>query len=155
MKKILVVSLFISLLTACDQTENEKPKHVKANEIKKESHSSTANEIKENTPVSDSVSLEKVTVTISKNKGETVVSQQELSFNPVDDMTVMDLMRKHFEITMQYDEKVIASISNISSSRIDETAWILSINGEAATSDPTDIKIKNGDQIQFDLYSTK
>lgn len=155
MKKVLIVSLFISLLTACEQPKNDQPQPVTTKEIKKESPSSTANEIKENKPVSTSVSLEKVTVTISKNKGETVVSQQEISFNPVDDMTVMDLMRKNFEITTQYDEKVIASISNISSSGIDETAWGLSINGQAATSDPTDIKIKNGDQIQFDLYSTK
>lgn len=132
MKKLLVLFLTIGFLFGCsnDQT-NEQSEPIKSNE--------TTEQV--------------ITVIVSTNNGEKIVEEKEIEITANEEQSVMEIMEENFEIETQFDGAFISTINGVAASEEEKTSWFYSVNGEEAMVGAKEYKVKENDEIQFDLHS--
>ncbi|MGP1908268.1 DUF4430 domain-containing protein [Metabacillus sp. JX24] len=89
----------------------------------------------------------KASVTLTKNEMAEKVESKEVVFE--EGQSLMDAMKANFEI--EESGGFINGIEGIQASEADKTYWHLVVNGEDAMTGANDIKLKDGDKIEFDL----
>ena len=89
----------------------------------------------------------KASVTLTKNEMAEKVDAKEIAFK--EGQNLMDAMKENFEI--EETGGFINGIEGIQASEADKTYWHLIVNGEDAMTGANDIKLKDGDKIEFDL----
>ncbi|MEK3808232.1 DUF4430 domain-containing protein [Metabacillus sp. SLBN-84] len=89
----------------------------------------------------------KASVTLTKNEMAEKVESKEVVFE--EGQSLMDAMKSQFEV--EESGGFISGIDGIKASESDKTYWHLIVNGEDAMTGANDIKLKDGDKIEFDL----
>jgi uncharacterized cupredoxin-like copper-binding protein len=98
----------------------------------------------------DKQKQETVTVELTKDNGKEKVEQKEVAIK--DGETVMEVMKREFEVKTMFDDSFISGINGIEGSESDKTSWFFSVNGKEAMKGAKEIKLKKGDKISFDLH---
>lgn len=92
---------------------------------------------------------EVVTITISKDDNDEVITEKEVAIE--DGAILLDIMKENFEL-----EEEGGFISSIEGNEQDEDAgkyWIYSVNGEDAPVGAGEYELSAGDQVNFDLQA--
>lgn len=106
-------------------------------------------EASENTASDDEKQEEKVTVSITKKKGEETVAEKEI---PIEDGAIlMDVLMENFEV----EEKggFINSVEGIKADKSKNMFWSISVNDETASVGAGELELSPGDNVNFDLQS--
>lgn len=92
---------------------------------------------------------ESVTILITKNKGEEIVTEKEI---PIEDGAILyDVMKKNFEIND--NAGYITAIEGIEAKESEQMAWMFFVNDEMASVGAKELELSPGDTVNFDLQS--
>ncbi|SHF57718.1 DUF4430 domain-containing protein [Ornithinibacillus halophilus] len=94
---------------------------------------------------------EKVYVTISKDDGEEIVSEKEISIEEGD--ILMDVMEDNFEIETEFDGAFITSIDGVAAEDGEEKGWLFFINDEMPVKGANELELTPGDKVNFDFQA--
>ncbi|MEI3610818.1 DUF4430 domain-containing protein [Pseudogracilibacillus sp. SO30301A] len=109
----------------------------------------TQEESTEATPETTEVQEEVITVTISKDEGEEVLSEKEIAIEEND--ILMDVMKENYDI--EEDNGFITSIDGVAPEEGEEKAWMYFVNDEMAMVGAAEYELKAGYKIVFDLQA--
>ena len=101
------------------------------------------------TPETTEVQEEVITVTISKDEGEEVLSEKEIAIEEND--ILMDVMKENYDI--EEDNGFITSIDGVAPEEGEEKAWMYFVNDEMAMVGAAEYELEAGDKIVFDLQA--
>ncbi|MGI8315402.1 DUF4430 domain-containing protein [Halobacillus mangrovi] len=134
MKKIYVflvaALLAIGVISGCGSQQTEKTEEANASQQEEKQE----------------VTLK---VEISKNNGEEVLADQEISVEK--GTTLMEVMKDNFEV--EESDGFINSIEGIEGNQEEKMAWMFTINGEEAMVGANEYEVEQGDEIVFDYHS--
>lgn len=92
---------------------------------------------------------ESITITISEDEGEEVISEDDWDVEEGD--ILMDVLKDHYDI--EEDDGFINSIEGVAPEEEEEKAWMYSINDEMAEVGAAEYEVEADDEIVFDLQS--
>jgi hypothetical protein len=104
-----------------------------------------------NSTHSEEVAEDLVRITVSKNNGTEFFTEEEISIKGGEDL--LELMQNNF-----YTEHVEGQITSIERQKAIEEEnllWVITVNDEPLTVNPTEYKVQSGDKIIFDLHEVK
>jgi uncharacterized cupredoxin-like copper-binding protein len=127
-KKILLCLMMVMVYTGCSNQEVEQTK-----------------------PVEQVEKQEVITVTVSKNNGEEVITEKEVEVK--EGQTVMEVMQESFELETAYEGTFIVGIDGLIADEAKKESWFYSVNGEEAMVGAAEYKLKPGDKVEFDLHN--
>ena len=91
----------------------------------------------------------KITISITKKKGEETVAKKEI---PIEDGAIlMDVLKENFEV--EEDGGFITSIEGIEANESEKMAWLFFVNDESAKVGANQLELSPGDTVHFDLQS--
>lgn len=140
--KLFIVSLIaiIGILGGCS---SESADDDQSNATKSQSETS------ENTASDNEKQEEKVTISITKKKGEETVAEKEI---PIEDGAIlMDVLKKNFDI--EEDGGFIKSVEGIKADDSKKMFWNISVNDKTASVGANELKLSPGDTVNVDLQS--
>ncbi|WP_174613636.1 DUF4430 domain-containing protein [Virgibacillus ihumii] len=130
--------IVIGLLVGCGTSEGQSTSQ--NNQSAKSTESSNASEQKDET----------VTIILSKNNGEKQLGKKEIEIE--EGTTLMSVMKKNFTLKTSHNGGFITAIEGVSHDK-GKTAWMFTVNGEAAKVGAKELELSPGDQITFDLHA--
>ncbi|MFC7371204.1 DUF4430 domain-containing protein [Fictibacillus iocasae] len=104
---------------------------------------------KKNVTASQDNKQEQVTIVLTKDNGKEEIEKKDVSIKEGE--TVMDVMKREFEVKTMYEDSFISSINGTEGNEKDKTSWFFSVNGEEAMKGAKEIKLKKGDKVGFDF----
>ncbi|MRH42360.1 DUF4430 domain-containing protein [Aquibacillus halophilus] len=110
------------------------------------------NETNQSEQAGETENQEKVVITISQDKGEEVITEEEISFE--EGAVLMDVMVENFEVEGA-DQGFITSIEGIGQNEEEGKYWLYDVNGEMPTVGANEYELQPGDEITFDLQATE
>lgn len=102
-----------------------------------------------NTSQEEAVQEISVSLQLSKNNGEEVIADKELTVEK--GLTLMEVLKNNFEV--EEKDGFINGIEGISSNEAEKMAWMFTINGEQAMVGANEYVLEDGDEIVFDYHS--
>ncbi len=92
-----------------------------------------------------------VSLHVTRNSGLDVVGTKKVKV--VSGSTVYDAMNKNFKL--KDTDGFITTIEGVSQNELKGLYWMYEVNGEMATKGAKELKLKNGDEVSFDLHEAK
>lgn len=92
-----------------------------------------------------------VTIQLTRDNGEEEISEDEVALYEGD--TVMDVMKRNYDIETAYEGEFIHGINGIAPEEGENYAWMYTVNGEEAMVGATEYELEPGDVVHFDYAS--
>lgn len=137
--KLASILMVIGLLIGCNSDDKNSGGTSSPNSSPDKS-SETTNADEENEEI--------VLITISKDKGEEIISEKDVSIKNGD--LLLDVMRENFKLE-EGEGGFITSIDGIEQDVDAGIGWMYSVNGEIAAVGAAEFELSPGDKVNFDL----
>lgn len=142
--KLSTLILAVGLLVGCSATENnEQTGKVNGNnnqEVNNENNIDTSEEDR---------SEEIVTIIISKDFGEELIADQEITIK--EGAILMDVLKENFSV--EDDNGFVTSIDGEKQDPDKSKYWLYSVNGEDGMVGANEYELSAGDEVHFELNS--
>lgn len=140
--KLFLVSLvaIIAVLGGCSSEDaNDEQSNATNDQSEASENAASDNEKQE----------EKVTISITKHKGEETVTEKEI---PIEDGAIlMDILKENFDI--EEGGGFIKSVEGIKADESEKMYWNISVNDKTASVGANELELAPGDTVNFDLQS--
>ena len=137
--KLATILMVVGLLVGCNSDDTNNESTSSPNNSTDQS-SKTTNADEENEEI--------VFVTISKDKGEELISEKDIPIKKGD--ILLDVMRENFELE-EAEGGFITSIDGIEQDVDKGIGWMYFVNGEMAMVGAAELELSPGDKVNFDL----
>lgn len=111
------------------------------------SNNNSNNDTNNNAEVNNNEDEEIIVLTLSKNDGDEIVSEEEISINEGD--ILLDVLTEHFDV--EHDGGYITSINDIEADESKKEAWFFFVNDEMAPVGAGEYELSANDKVNFDL----
>ncbi|MUK87238.1 DUF4430 domain-containing protein [Ornithinibacillus sp. L9] len=92
---------------------------------------------------------ESVVIVLSKDEGEEVIAEEEISINEGD--ILLDVMKEHFDV--EEEGGFITSIEGIAPEENEQKAWMYFVDGEMSSVGANEYELTPGEEITFDFQA--
>ncbi|GAB3052645.1 DUF4430 domain-containing protein [Virgibacillus ainsalahensis] len=134
MLRLGILMLVIGVLAGCGANDSQQEESTEASQEQ---------------PAETQESEESVTITLSKDDGDEVITEEEVAIE--EDAILMDVMEENFDI--EHDGGFITSIDGIAPEEGEEKSWMFFVNGETAMVGAEELELSPDDEVTFDLQA--